>query len=66
MSMTSYEATQYLAGMIEAIQVLHAQARLVADEHNLTFDITLEGGRNYDTQHDYAPTNGWQSSSYNC
>jgi hypothetical protein len=61
--MTSYEATQYLAGMIEAIQVLHAQARAVADEHDIAFDITLEGGRNYNTQHDYAPNYGWESSN---
>ncbi|WYN05008.1 hypothetical protein ISREJYDI_CDS0042 [Pseudomonas phage UNO-G1W1] len=64
MSMSTHEATQYIAGMVEAIQVLHAQARAVADEYDIAFDITFEGGRNYNTTADYAP--GWQSSSYNC
>lgn len=64
MSMSHSEATAYIASMLEAIQVLHAQARTVSDQYNIPFDITLEGGRNYNTQADYAP--GWQSSSYNC
>lgn len=63
--MNQYEATQYIAGMVDAIQVLHAQARAVADEHDIAFDITFEGGRNYNVTADYQPT-GWQSSSYNC
>lgn len=62
--MTSYEATQYIAGLMEAIQVLHAQARAVAQEHDITFDIELEGGTNYNTTAEFSP--GWQSSSYNC
>ena len=64
--MNQHEATQYIAGLVEAIQVLHAQARAVADEHDIAFDITFEGGRNYNVTADYSPTNGWQSSSYNC
>jgi hypothetical protein len=62
--MNSHEATQYLAGMIEAIQVLHTQARAVADEHDIAFDITLEGGRNYNTTADYAPGGSWESSAH--
>lgn len=62
--MTSYEATQYVSGLIEAIQVLHAQARAVAQEHDITFDIELEGGNNYNTVAEFSPQ--WQSSSYNC
>ncbi|QHZ60094.1 hypothetical protein PJKIFABJ_00158 [Pseudomonas phage PE09] len=64
MSMSHSEATAYIASMLEAIQVLHAQARVVSDEYDIPFDITLEGGRNYNTQAEYTP--GWQSSSYNC
>lgn len=62
--MTYQEAVQYLTGMVEAIQVLHAQARAVSDEFDIPFDITLEGGRNYNTTADYAP-GGWESS-HNC
>lgn len=65
MSMSSYEATRYIASMIEAIQVLHTQARAVADEYDIAFDITFEGGRNYNTQVDYAPGGSWESS-HNC
>lgn len=64
--MTHSEATAYIASMLEAIQVLHAQARGVADEFDIPFDIVLEGGRAYNTTADYAPNNGWASSSYNC
>ena len=61
--MSEHEATQYIASMLEAIQVLYAQAKAAADMHNIPFDITFDGGQNYDTTVNY---NGWQSSSYNC
>lgn len=61
--MSEQEALAYIAGMLEAIQVLYTQAKAAADMHNIPFDITLDGGRNYDTTVTY---NGWQSSSYNC
>ena len=63
MNMSHSEATAYIASMLEAIQVLHAQARAVSDEYDIPFDITLEGGQNYDQRAAYQ---GWQSSSYNC
>lgn len=63
MSMSQYEATQYVASMIEAIQVLHAQARTVADEHDITFDITFEGGRNYNVEAEYVPNYSWEASN---
>ncbi|QNO00347.1 hypothetical protein QGX21_gp091 [Pseudomonas phage phiPsa315] len=65
MSMSTHEATVYLTGMIEAIQVLHAQARAVADEHGIAFDITFEGGRAYNTTADYQPDH-WSSSYGTC
>ena len=40
--MTKSEAAAYIASMLEAIQVLHAQARAVSDEHNVPFDLTLD------------------------
>jgi hypothetical protein len=65
MSMSNHEATQYVASMVEAIQVLHAQARVVADEHNIVFDITFEGGRAYNTTAEYQPDH-WSSSYGTC
>lgn len=61
--MSEQEATQYIAGMLEAIQVLYTQAKAAADMHNIPFDITFDGGQNYDVKVAYE---GWQSSSYNC
>lgn len=61
--MSHSEATAYIASMLEAIQVLHAQARAVSDAHSIPFDITLDGGQNYDQTASYQC---WQSSSYNC
>lgn len=61
--MTYEEAATYIAAMLEAIQVLHTQARAVSDEYDIPFDLTLEGGRRQNT---YAEYSGWQSSSYNC
>lgn len=63
--MTHSEATAYIASMLEAIQVLHAQARAVSDEYGIPFDITLVGGGAYNSvEVDYNPA--WQSSSYGC
>lgn len=62
--MTHSEATTQIAAMLEAIQVLHAQARAISDEWDIPFDIVLEGGRAYNTTAEYAPTNGWNSSAY--
>ncbi|ATN92838.1 hypothetical protein QGX11_gp075 [Pseudomonas phage PPSC2] len=64
--MTAYEATQYIASLLEAIQVLHEKARAVAVEHDLTFDIELEGGANYNTTAEFSPGSSWQASSYGC
>jgi len=61
--MSESEATAYVASMLESIQVLYTQAKAAADMHNIPFDITFDGGQNYDTTVTY---NGWQSSSYNC
>lgn len=61
--MTHSEATAHIASMLEAIQVLHAQARAISDEHNIPFDLYLEGGSRSDTHAEYE---GWQGSSYNC
>jgi hypothetical protein len=64
MSINSHEeATTIIAGLLHSIQVLHAEARAISDEFEIPFDITLEGGQNYDTTATYS---GWQSSSYNC
>lgn len=57
------EATNIIASLLHSIQVLHAEARAISDEYQIPFDITLEGGQNYDTTATYA---GWESSSYNC
>lgn len=64
--MTHSEAAAYIASMLESIQVLHAQARAVADEHNIPFNLTLDNGCNYDSHAEYAPTSAWANSSYNC
>ena len=61
--MSEQEATQYIAGMLEAIQVLYTQAKAAADMHDIPFDITFDGGRQSDTTVNYL---SWQSSSYNC
>ena len=61
--MSEHEATQYVASMLEAIQVLFAQAKAAADMHGIPFDITFDGGQHYDQTVNYV---GWQHSSYNC
>lgn len=64
--MNSYEATAYIASLLEAIQVLHEKARAVATEFDIAFEVELEGGRNYNTTAEFSPGNNWQSSSYSC
>jgi len=61
--MTEQEALAYIAGMLESIQVLYTQAKAAADMHGIPFDITFDGGQNYDIKVAYE---GWQGSSYNC
>lgn len=61
--MSEQEALAYIAGMLESIQVLYTQAKAAADMHDIPFDITFDGGQNYDQNVAYV---GWQASSYNC
>lgn len=37
----------------------------LSNEYNIPFDITLDGGSNYDTLHEYEP-GGWVSSALDC
>lgn len=61
--MDSYQAADRIAFIIEQIQPLHAQARTLSDQYSIPFDLTLDGGRNYDTTHEYEPDFGWMSSN---
>lgn len=60
----SQYAIDRIAFILDQIQHLHAQARQLSDEYNIPFDLELEGGRNYNTTHEYEPTGyGWNSSN---
>lgn len=54
------EATDIIAALCHSIQVLHAEARAVSDEWSIPFDITLEGGSNYDVVAEYQ---NWDASN---
>lgn len=57
--LSRHEATQLIAKKLEAMQALHAEARSLSDEYEIPFEITLDGGANYDTTHEYTQ---WQPS----
>jgi hypothetical protein len=60
----SQYAVDRIATILDRIQELHGEARQLSDEHGIPFDITLEGGRNYNTTHEYEPNyNYWNSSN---
>lgn len=59
----SQYAVDRIAKLLDCIQELHAEARALSDEYNIPFDITLDGGRNYDTTHEYEPGYNWNSSN---
>ncbi|UAV89734.1 hypothetical protein [Pseudomonas phage COT4] len=59
----SQYAVDRIALILDQIQHLHAQARQLSDEYSIPFDITLDGGRNYDTTHEYEPGYNWNSSN---
>ena len=61
--MDSYQAADRIAFILDQIQQLHAQARTLSDQYSIPFDITLDGGRNYDTTHEYEPAYSWMSSN---
>lgn len=63
--MSQYAADR-IAVILDTIQELHRQARALSDEYSIPFDITLNGGRNYDTTHEYEPGYNWDSSSMHC
>lgn len=62
----SQYAVDRIAVILDTIQELHRQARQLSDEYNVPFDITLDGGRNYDTRHEYEPGYAWASSALDC
>lgn len=59
----SQYAVDRIASILDSIQVLHAEARRLSDEYSIPFDLELEGGRNYNTTHEYEPGYGWNSSN---
>lgn len=59
---TRQEATQRIAALLDAMQSLHAEARALSDEFEVPFEITLEGGANYDTTAEYSQ---WAPSTWN-
>lgn len=59
----SQYAVDRIASILDSIQVLHAEARLLSDEYSIPFDLELEGGRNYNTTHEYEPGYNWNSSN---
>ena len=63
--MTRQEATQKITSLVEAIQVLHAEAREISDEYDIPFEVTLDCGANYDVTAEYTQwqPSGWNSSS---
>lgn len=63
--MSQYAANR-IAAILDTIQALHAEARELSNEYNIPFDITLDGGNNLDTYHEYEPSYGWSSSALNC
>ncbi|UAV90004.1 hypothetical protein REC_155 [Pseudomonas phage REC] len=60
--MDSYQAADRIAFILDQIQQLHAQARTLSDQYSIPFDLELEGGRNYNTTHEYEPGYNWNSS----
>lgn len=60
--MSQYHAEHILI-LLDQIQRLHAEARRISDEHGIPFDLELEGGRNYNTFHEYEPSYSWNSSN---
>jgi hypothetical protein len=58
-----HNAAERIALILDQIQYLHAQARELSEEHNIPFDLEFEGGRNYNTKHEYEPGYRWDSSS---
>jgi hypothetical protein len=64
--MSRHEATQKIASLLEVMQELHAQARAISDEYEIPFEITLDGGANYDVTAEYTQwkaSSSWDSSS---
>lgn len=59
----SQYAVDRIAIILDQIQSLHAQARALSDEYSIPFDLELEGGRNYNTTHEYEPGYSWNSSN---
>lgn len=59
----SQYAAEKIAAILDSIQLLHAEARRIADEHEITFDLELEGGRNYNVTAEYEPGYSWNSSN---
>ncbi|CUR44261.1 hypothetical protein VCM_00042 [Pseudomonas phage VCM] len=59
----SQYAVDRIALILDQIQHLHAQARALSDEYSIPFDLELEGGRNYNTTHEYEPGYSWNSSN---
>lgn len=59
----SQYAVDRIASILDAIQVLHAEARRLSDEYGITFDLELEGGRNYNVTAEYEPSANWLSSN---
>lgn len=46
-------AVNRIATILDRIQELHQEARDLSDEYGVPFDITLEGGRYWNTTHEY-------------
>lgn len=59
----SQYAVDRIASILDSIQVLHAEARRLSDEHGIPFDLELEGGRNYNVTAEYEPGYNWLSSN---
>lgn len=58
----SQYAAERISIILNQIQELHAEARHISDEYGVPFDLELEGGRFYNTVHEYEGY-GWMSSN---
>lgn len=61
----SQSAVKRVASLLDAIQVLYAEAVEIATLNDIPFEIELDGGQLYNTTVQFEPS-GWESSSYHC
>lgn len=63
----SYYATERLKTILDQIQILHKEARIIALDYNIPFSLELESASGYNVDNYFNPSDatstGWASSN---